>query len=66
MDTKQAARLLNALWRISIMKKSNKQKTAHMARKRAAHNLKRKGVTYDAKKAQQRLAAVSGSQSITL
>jgi hypothetical protein len=48
------------------MKKSNKQKTAHMARKRAAHNLKRKGVTYDAKKAQQRLAAVSGSQSITL
>lgn len=48
------------------MKKVRKQKTAHMARKRAAHNLKRKGVAYDAKKSQQRLAAISGPQSIAL
>jgi hypothetical protein len=48
------------------MRKQNNPRRAAQARKHAAHNQKRKGVTYDAKKAQQRLAAITEKRSIAL
>lgn len=48
------------------MKKVNKEKAAAQARRRAAHNLKRKGVTYDATKQQRRLEAVTEKRTIAL